>query len=87
MKFFLKSFLFLILCGCQKSIEKDKRNVLFIIVDDLKPLLGSYGYPEIISPNIDRLASDGVLFSNAYAQQAICLSLIPHLTLPTNREV
>ena len=72
MKFFFKSFLFLILCGCQKSIEKEKRNVLFIIVDDLKPLLGSYGYPEIISPNIDRLASDGVLFSKAYAQQAIC---------------
>ena len=27
MKFFLKSFLFLILCGCQKNIEKDKKSV------------------------------------------------------------
>ena len=38
----------------------------------LNLFLGSYGYNEIISPNIDRLASEGVLFSRAYAQQAIC---------------
>ena len=71
-KYFLKLFFAVILMSCSSNIESDRNNVLFIVVDDLKPLLGSYGYNEIISPNIDRLASEGVLFSRAYAQQAIC---------------
>src|SRR5215831_2061234 len=49
-----------------------KPNVLFICVDDLKPLLGCYGDKSIRSPNIDRLASRGVLFERAYCNQAVC---------------
>jgi len=48
------------------------KNVLFIAVDDLKPLLGCYGVTNIITPNIDKLAKDGVIFSNAHCQYAIC---------------
>ena len=62
----------LIFLSCNDENKSQRKNVLFIVVDDLKPLLGSYGYNEIISPNIDKLASEGVLFSKAYAQQAIC---------------
>ena len=62
----------LIFFSCNDENKSQRKNVLFIVVDDLKPLLGSYGYNEIISPNIDKLASEGVLFSKAYAQQAIC---------------
>jgi len=47
-------------------------NVLLICVDDLKPLLGCYGTPTIRSPNIDRLASRGVLFERAFCNQAVC---------------
>jgi iduronate 2-sulfatase len=47
-------------------------NVLFLAVDDLRPELGCYGHPLAKSPNIDRLAAHGVLFSRAYCQQAIC---------------
>ncbi len=47
-------------------------NVLFIGIDDLKPLLNCYGASQIISPNIDRLAKLGVIFANAQCQQAVC---------------
>ncbi len=47
-------------------------NVLFIIVDDLRPLLGCYGYPEMHTPNIDRLAERGTLFNRAYCQYPLC---------------
>ena len=49
-----------------------KKNVLFIAVDDLKPILGCYGNTEIHTPNIDRLASSGTVFLNSYCQQAVC---------------
>jgi iduronate 2-sulfatase len=48
------------------------RNVLFVAVDDLRPELGCYGHPVIKSPNLDRLAADGLLFNRAYCQQAVC---------------
>ncbi|KAM8800079.1 iduronate 2-sulfatase [Eudromia elegans] len=47
-------------------------NVLLIVVDDLRPVLGCYGDKLVKSPNIDQLASQSVVFSNAYAQQAVC---------------
>jgi len=49
-----------------------KMNVLFIAVDDLRPQLGCYGVRQIISPNIDRLAEQGLLFERTYCQQAVC---------------
>jgi len=51
---------------------KKKKNVLFISVDDLRTQLGCYGHEETKSPNIDRIASEGLLFERAYCQQAIC---------------
>ena len=52
--------------------EKTKPNVLFIAVDDLKPVLGCYGDKIIKTPNIDRLAKMGTIFLNNYCQQAVC---------------
>jgi len=47
-------------------------NVLFIAVDDLKPMLGCYGDKEIKTPNIDKLAARGTVFLNNACQQAVC---------------
>lgn len=47
-------------------------NVLLIMVDDLKPTLGSFGDATAISPNIDRIAARGTRFERAYANQAVC---------------
>ena len=52
--------------------EPTKPNVLFIAVDDLRPELGCYGNTVVKSPQIDRLARQGMVFSQAYCQQAVC---------------
>lgn len=43
-------------------------NVLFFIVDDLRPNLSCYDDQLAITPNIDQIAYNGILFRNAYAQ-------------------
>ncbi len=62
----------LYLGACLHAAEPVRPNVLFICVDDLKPLLGCYGDTKVQSPNIDRLARRGVLFEKAYCNQAVC---------------
>ena len=50
----------------------DKYNVVFMIVDDLRPMLGCYGISEMHTPNIDSLAGKGTLFNRAYCQYPLC---------------
>jgi iduronate 2-sulfatase len=63
-----------LLSACSLGEKKSKPNVLFIAVDDLRTELNCYGASHIHSPNIDRLASEGVRFTNAHVQQAICMA-------------
>ena len=41
-------------------------------MDDLRPELGCYGKDYIKSPNIDGIASRGIVFNHAYCQEAVC---------------
>jgi len=73
--FILSLLIILLIFGCNKKNEvkeNTKPNVLFIIADDLNCDLGSYGHPQVISPNIDKLASQGILFENAHNQYPLC---------------
>lgn len=49
-----------------------QKNILFIAIDDLRPELGCYGTREAQSPNLDRLAHEGVLFTRHYAPVPTC---------------
>ncbi len=54
------------------GITTTKPNVLFICVDDLRPDLGCYGNTLIKSPHIDKLASEGCIFTNQFVQVPTC---------------
>jgi arylsulfatase A-like enzyme len=55
------------------SFEKNQKpNILFIAVDDLKPVLGCYGDTIVKTPNIDRFAKEAFVFKNNHCQQAVC---------------
>jgi arylsulfatase A-like enzyme len=60
----------------QDTISKaptEKLNVLFVIFDDLNDWEGVMkGHPQSLTPNIDRLAKKGILFSNAHCAGTMC---------------
>lgn len=58
--------------GCATPKTQTPPNILFIAIDDLRPQLGAYGYPQMITPNLDRLADDGRLFLHHYTQVPTC---------------
>ena len=60
------------LASLSASAAEKRPNILFLAVDDLKPVLGCYGDKVVKSPNIVRLAARGVVFERAYCNQAVC---------------
>ena len=65
------------LTGCktkekEKINNKKKPNILFLAIDDLRPEIGAYGSDIAITPNLDKLADEGLLFNKAYCQEPIC---------------
>ena len=82
------------------QVGTDRPNILLIVTDNQSPsLLGAYGNQEISTPNIDRLAQQGIVFTNAFAVSGVCsptraallTGLMPsqsgvHNALPTDAE-
>ena len=54
------------------NLSLEKQNILFISIDDFRPKISSYGETKMITPNIDKLASEGLQFNNAYTNIAVC---------------
>jgi len=69
--FSFASGFFLLLC-LTGNITAAERNILFIITDDESPTLGCYGDPVAVTPAIDQVARDGMVFRNAFATTASC---------------
>lgn len=57
-----------------QKTKTPKPNIVLIVSDDHSaPFLGSYGYKSISTPNIDKLAQEGILFKNAYTTAPQCV--------------
>lgn len=68
---------FVLVCGCcaggmSQAAAPSRRNVLLLLVDDLKPSFGAYGDAWVHAPHLDRLAARGMRFDRAYCNQAVC---------------
>lgn len=51
----------------------NRTNIIFILADDMGVwAAGTYGNPEILTPNIDRLAREGLKFTNAFSNTPVC---------------
>ncbi|XP_036148467.1 iduronate 2-sulfatase isoform X4 [Monomorium pharaonis] len=72
MFFFIRFNFIAIMLICVNVIVAARPNILLIIVDDLRTTLGCYGDANAYTPNIDALAEDGIVFTEAFAQQALC---------------
>ena len=54
-----------------EKLHENRMNFLFIVSDDLRPALGSYGDAVVKTPNLDKLAQRSVRFTTAAAQQGV----------------
>ena len=75
-----KTFLFLLniailICNAQENrvLDKSKPNIIYILADDLGyGDLSSYGQEKFTTPNIDKLAKEGMLFTQHYSGSSVC---------------
>ncbi|WP_303317241.1 sulfatase [Flavivirga abyssicola] len=56
----------------EKSLNETPLNILWINGDDLGRELACYGNPDVKTPNMDRIAKEGVLYTNAFSTAPIC---------------
>ncbi|MFV9551400.1 sulfatase [Algibacter sp. PT7-4] len=74
LKVIVYCFIIQAVLGCQKKTEKVRKpNILFILVDDLGYHdLGVTGSVFYETPNVDKLANQGIMFTNGYASSRVC---------------
>ena len=58
--------------AAQQVARPDQPNVLFVVADDMRPSLPSYGHPEVHAPALTALAARGLQFNKAYCAIAVC---------------
>lgn len=73
MRYFALIIIPFLYCSCNTYQSGEQPNVLFIAVDDWNDWVGCLGRKkEVMTPNLDRLASKGVLFSEAHCPSTVC---------------
>ena len=59
-------------CFGQSKAKEEKYNILWLSCEDISPIISCYGAPGIKTPNIDRLAKEGIRYTHAYATVGVC---------------
>ena len=54
------------------AAKQDRPNILLVIAEDCCPDYACYGTPLVKTPNIDKLASEGILFKNTFSNAPVC---------------
>ena len=70
-RFLLLLLIVFLLTGCTKK-EMELPNILWITSEDNSRFLGCYGDSFATTPNLDQMASEGFLYTNAYANTPVC---------------
>ena len=69
-------FLILLCVSCanprQESSTQSLPNIVWITVEDMSPRLAAFGDSTVFTPNIDRLAAEGVRYSNVFSISGVC---------------
>ena len=52
--------------------EDDRPNILWLVLEDASPTLATYGDTTIETPNISRLAEEGITYTNVYSPSGVC---------------
>ncbi len=60
------------LAGSSSTLANQRPNIVWIIPDDMSANFSCYGEASITTPNVDKLAAEGVLFTNAYVTAPVC---------------
>lgn len=58
--------------GCSEKTSTELPNILWLVSEDNSPFLGCYGDDFATTPNLDKLASEGFLYTHAYANAPVC---------------
>jgi len=56
----------------QKKTKTEPYNILWLSCEDIGPIMATYGAPGIETPNIDRLAKEGIQYNHAYSTVGVC---------------
>lgn len=65
-------FVLWLIPGAEAGPRPPGPNILWITVEDMSPRLGCYGDTTVPTPNVDRLAAEGVRYTNAYGVYGVC---------------
>ena len=97
MKYLPLTIIFFIVWGCSDSKNEEKKpNLLFILTDEQRfDTSAPYGNDKIITPNLNKLGEEGIVFKNAYVSQPVCsparstilIGLYPHTNGVTSNNI
>ncbi|MUH37544.1 DUF229 domain-containing protein [Zobellia amurskyensis] len=78
------SMVFTVLISCQSKTEEkavatppeiqfpERPNILWLVTEDMGPYIPSFGDSTIVTPNLSRLAKEGVIYPNLYSTSGVC---------------